>query len=217
MAATSPLIRDRVTFVAAYAPYASMATLARDIAGASQPMGEGNRREPWQVDPLTRTVFVHALTALLPADEGERLRSAFESTASGPETSTRDVGGLSVDGRAIFALLSAQDDDAAERALHDLPPSFQARLAALSSATYLPDLRAPLIVLLHDRGDPVIPVAESRQLLATLAGRPGVHYTEMRFQHLDPVKGHLPRFVLARELGKFYLAVYPLFRQAVTA
>ena len=48
-----------------------------------------------------------------------------------------------------------------------------------------------------------------------IAGHAGVHYTEMFFQHLDPVKGKLPVFRLVRELGKFFFAVYPLFRQAV--
>jgi hypothetical protein len=50
-----------------------------------------------------------------------------------------------------------------------------------------------------------------------LAGQAGVHYTEMLFQHLDPVKGKLPLFRLVRELGKFFLAVYPMFRQAVAS
>jgi hypothetical protein len=39
----------------------------------------------------------------------------------------------------------------------------------------------------------------------------------MLFQHLDPVKGKLPLLRLVRELGKFFRAVYPLFRQAVAA
>jgi hypothetical protein len=32
-------------------------------------------------------------------------------------------------------------------------------------------------------------------------------------QHLDPVKGKLPLFRLVREPGKFFRAVYALFRQ----
>ena len=91
----------------------------------------------------------------------------------------------------------------------------QEHLAALSPMNYLKDIHAPLIVLLHDRGDQVIPVGESRRLLSALAGHAGVHYTEMQFQHLDPVKGKLPLFRLVREFGKFFLAVYPMFRQAV--
>ena len=53
MAAASPLIRDRVAFVSAYAPFSSMQTFARDIASASRT--DGDRREPWRVDQLTRT------------------------------------------------------------------------------------------------------------------------------------------------------------------
>jgi hypothetical protein len=210
MAAASPLIRDRVAFLAAYAPYASMWTFAHDIASATHSCAEG--REPWRVDPLTRKVFAHSLTALLEEGEAERLRSAFVS-----EDGHLDGGGLSADGQAVYALLTALSEDAAERALHQLPAIMQARLAALSPVNYQQDIHAPLIVLLHDRGDEVIPVAQSRQLRSVLDGHTGVQYTEMQFQHLDPVKGKLPVFRLVRELGKFFRAVYPIFRQALAS
>src|SRR5215216_2988021 len=54
MAAADPSIRDRVAFVAAWAPYSSMRTLARDIASATT--SSGAARAPWQVDQLTRKV-----------------------------------------------------------------------------------------------------------------------------------------------------------------
>jgi dienelactone hydrolase len=210
MGAASPLIRDRVAFLSAYAPYSSMWTFARDIASATRSCGDG--REPWRVDPLTRKVFVHSLAALLEPDEAERLRSAFAHDGE-----HLDNQGLSAGGQAVYALLTAQDADEAETALHRLPTAMQERLAAMSPMNYLKDLHAPLIVLLHDRGDQVIPVSESRRLHSALAGHAGVHYTEMLFQHLDPVKGKLPLFRLVRELGKFFLSVYPLFRQAVAS
>jgi dienelactone hydrolase len=210
MAAASPLIRERVAFLAAYAPYSSMWTLARDLASATRSCRDGY--EPWRVDPLTRKVFVHSLTALLEPDEAERLRSAF---AAG----RRPFDGrcLSADGQAVYCLLTAQDKDEAETALQRLPPPLQARLAALSPLNYLKELQAPLIILLHDREDQVIPVGESRRLRTALAPHTGVHYTEMQFQHLDPVKGKLPLFRLGRELGKFFLAVHPMFRQTVAS
>jgi len=93
----------------------------------------------------------------------------------------------------------------------------QKRLADLSPLNYLKDLHAPLMVFLHDCGDLVIPVGESRRLQSALAGRAGVHYTEMLFQHQHPVKGRLPVFRLVQQLVKFFLAVYPVFRQAVVA
>ena len=210
MAAASPLIRDRVGFIGAYAPYSSMWTFARDIASATRSCGDG--REPWRVDPLTRKVFVHSLTALLEPGEAERLRSAFAH-----ERGHLDGSMLSAEGQAVYALLTALDADDAETAPHRLPPIMQERLAALSPMNYLKDIHAPLIVLLHDRGDQVVPVGESRRLRSAFAGHAGVHYTEMLFQHLDPVKGKLPLFRLVRELGKFFLAVYPLFRHAVAA
>jgi hypothetical protein len=124
---------------------------------------------------------------------------------------------LSEDGQAVYALLAAPGAQEAESLLHRLPTSMQEQLVALSPIHYLKDIHAPLIVLLHDRGDQVITVSESRRLVSALSGHSGVQYTEMLFQHLDPVKGKLPLFRLVRELGKFLRAVYPLFRQAVPA
>jgi len=208
MAAANPLVRDRVGFIAAYAPFSSMWTLAHDIASATRSGEDG--REPWRVDQLTRHVFVHSLTAWLEPDEAERFRSAFEK-----EGGHLDDRAMSANGHALYSLFTAPDEGEAEKALHNLPAFMQDELTALSPVNYLKDIQARLIILLHDRGDQVIPVSESRRLFSALAGRDGVHYTEMQFSHLDPVKGKLPFLRLVRELGKFFLAVFPLFRQAV--
>jgi dipeptidyl aminopeptidase/acylaminoacyl peptidase len=210
MAAATPLIRDRVTFIGAYAPYSSLWTFAYDVASRTRSGEEG--REPWQVDPLTHKVFVHSMTSFLEPGEAEWLRSAFANGSEHP--SGRN---LSADGQAVYALLTAQDESDAEASLHRSPPILQEDLTALSPMNYLKDIHAPLIVLLHDRGDQVIPVGESRRLHSSLNGHVGVHYTEMQFQHLDPVKAKLPLFRLVRELGKFFIAMYPLFRQAVAS
>jgi len=206
MAAASPLIRDHVAFISAYAPYSSMWTFVRDIASSRRSGGDG--REPWQVDPLTRKVFIHSLTAWLEPGEAERFRNTFAD-----EGGHFDGRGLSADGQAVYSLLTAPDEEQAETALHRLPATMQERLTALSPVNCLKDIYAPLIVLLHDRGDEVIPIGESKHLLSALAGHAGVHYTEMQFSHLDPVKGKLPFVRLVRELGNFFLAMVPLFRQ----
>ncbi len=206
MAAAMPLIRDHVAFLSVYAPYSSMWIFVRDIASASVTNENGTRS--WQVDPLTRKVFVNSITAWLEPDEAQRLRSAFENGKS-----EFNDANLSLDGKAVYSLLIAASAEEADEALHCLLPSMQKRLHMMSPIHYLKDLHAPLINILHDIGDPVIPVDESRRLHAALFDRAEVGYTEMRFQHLDPVKGKLPLFRLLRELGKFFLAVYPLFRQ----
>jgi hypothetical protein len=202
MAAAHALIRDRVAFIGAYAPFASMDTFAADIASGSTDSGQGRR--PWLVDQLTRRVFVHSITAGLEPVEAERLRAGFAVAGS-----QFDDQPLSPDGRQILALLRAKDVDAARTALRNLPPDLQARLRKLSPLHYLADIHAPLVVQLHDRGDQLIPVGESRRLHAAL---PRTRFTEMNFSHLDPVKGKLPLPQLLREFAKFFRAVLPLFR-----
>jgi hypothetical protein len=181
MGAADARIRERVSFVCAYAPYASMWTLARDIASASRQ--RYGVREGWEVDPLTRKVYVQSVTALLDPVEAEQL-------------------------------LKDLDPNKAEAALHGLPTPLQGRLTTLSPVHYLADLCAPLIVLLHDRDDPVVPVSETRQLVSALADRSGVHYTEFTvFKHLDPTRGRPSVPALTRELIRFAHAIYPMFLQ----
>jgi dienelactone hydrolase len=209
MAASCHAIRDRVAFVAAWAPYSSMRTLARDIASATT-CADGTRRH-WEVDQLTRKVFVRSLTAVLPPAEAERLRAACAERAK-----SASVGTLSTDGEAVFPLLTALDAGSAEAAVERLPYALQERLDAMSPVGYLDKIHVPLIILAHDRDDQVIPIGESRRLQAALSGRAGVRYTEFTmFKHLDPTKVRLPLLALARELGKFYISVYPMFRLAV--
>ena len=207
MAAANPLIRDRVAFLSAYAPYSSLWTFAHDVASCTRSNGDG--REPWRVDPLTRKVFVHCMTAFLEPSEAELFRSTFSNDSEQLVNYE-----LSADGQAVYSLLRARNENEAQLALHELPLILQENLTRLSPMNYLEDLHAPLMILLHDRGDQVIPVGESRRLRSALAGHEGVHYTEMQFQHLDPVKAKLPLSRLMRELGKFFVAVYPLFREA---
>jgi hypothetical protein len=185
-----------------------MNTFARDIASATIYNEDG--LQLWQVDPLTQKVFVHSVTAILEPDEAQRLRSAFASGIRQPVE-----GDLSEDGQAVFSLLTALDRYEAEAALKKLPQEMKARLSAMSPMNYLDDIHAPLVILLHDRGDQVIPVGESQRLVDALNEHSGIQYTEMQFSHLDPVKGKLPFFRLLREFGKFFHALYPLFWQTV--
>ncbi len=94
----------------------------------------------------------------------------------------------------------------------ELPEHFSSCLGELF------ERRHPIIVLLHDRDDVVVPVGESRRLRDVLAGRGRVDYTEFTvFKHLDPAKGKPSPIALARELVRFGRAIYPLFEQAAAA
>ncbi len=89
MGAASPRIRTRVSSVSAYAPYASMWTLTRDIASASRTRDRA--REPWEVDPLTRKVYEHSITALLAPGGGMRWRSAMACTTPSSRSSSTSI------------------------------------------------------------------------------------------------------------------------------
>ena len=128
LAAADPSIRDRVAFVAAWAPYASMRTLAIDIASATS--SREGARTPWPVDQLTRTVFVRSLTNVLAPDEAERLR-----IAGADRSGHVDDANLSADGQAVYPLLTALDTDAAEAALDRMPVAMRERLDAMSPIT----------------------------------------------------------------------------------
>jgi hypothetical protein len=218
LAAADPSIRDRLVFVSAYAPYASMRTLLCDVASGTRAID--GRREPWQVDPLVWKTFVRALTEPLDPVEARQLRAAFEDrygwdatktlVITSPVPASFDGAGLSEDGRAVLALLTADGVDAVDQALQGLPPHIQAALTALSPVGSLERIRAPLIVILHDRGDHVIPVSESRRLWSILSGRRGASYTELGFRHMDPTK--LPLVQLARELPRLLIAIYRICR-----
>jgi hypothetical protein len=218
MAAASTSIRGKVAFVSAYAPFSSMWTLAVDIARATCTLGDV--RESWDVDPLTWKTYVRSVTDWLEPGEKRRLRDTFEvqirwnasktEILRSPIAAHLDPGELSQDGQAVFGLLTAGAEDV-ESALRQLPPTAKVLLTKMSPMTYVDDLTAPLIVLLHDRDDQVIPVGESRRLWSALSGRPGASYTEMQFKHLNPTK--LSPLRLARELVRFYRALYPLFRE----
>lgn len=204
MAATDTSIRDQVAFVVAWAPYASIRTLACDIASGATVV-EG-KRVPWEVDQLTRMVYIRSLTQELDPEERDRLRNADPSVDSD----------LSLDGRTVASLLTARNVEDARTAINGLSEQLKLRLDAMSPVNQIESIRAPLILIAHDRNDPVIPIGESQSLVALLNDRTGLRYTEFRmFKHLDPSKVNLPKRALIRELVRFCSAVYPLFRQSV--
>ncbi len=154
MAAASPRIQERVGFVGAFSPYASIRTLARDVISAT--WLRNGTREPWAVDPLTRTVFVHTLTAHLEPDEAARLRESMATPDGKIDPDT-----LSSEGKAVYRLLGTLPVDAVDGALARLPDAVQARLDLMSPIGSLEEVQAPVIVLMHDHDDPVIPRTES--------------------------------------------------------
>ena len=121
---------------------------------------DGATEAPWEVDELTRKVFTNTLL--------------FE-----PSSHTRD------------ALLESVGSIGQARGLYErLPAGFRSDVAAISPSQYLGHWSDRTVIrVMHDRGDAVIPVGESRRLVAALRReRPDVelYYTETDiFRHVS--------------------------------
>jgi hypothetical protein len=209
IAAARPEIRDRASFVGAFAPYSSLATLLP--AASSRARAAGRGRRAWPVDPLTWQVFVRTLTAELEPAEAAALRAEFEiPTGEDAPAATTTLGG---DAAAVRRLLAGMPYEAAEAAVASLPAGVRERLRLMSPLETIGELRAPVVSIGHDRDDLVIPVDESRRLRDRLSGRAGVRYTEFGlFAHADPTARRLAPWRLAHELGRFAGFVHPLVR-----
>ncbi|MXZ91037.1 MAG: hypothetical protein F4W95_00405 [Chloroflexi bacterium] len=122
---------------------------------------EGGAETPWEVDKLTRRVFENMLT---------------------PEA----------DSEAAQGLLAGVGSVAEARELYEqLPDAFRADVDAISPSKYVEQWSGDTVMrVMHDRGDPLIPVGESRRLVAALQEqRPDVatYYTETDiFRHVRP-------------------------------
>lgn len=207
LAAARPEIRDRVRFVTCFAPFGSLRTLALDIGSGTTAI-DGIRR-PWEVDQLSRHVYVRTITAGLEPGEAATLESAWFERRPLP-----DAERLSADGRTLLPLLSTTDRAELERLL-DQQPGLQARVDAVCPIAAARDVRAPVVAIGHDRDDQVIPFGESQRLAAAFAGRPGVSFTEFHmFQHADPTRRALSKWALLVELWKFGRFCWPALRMA---
>ena len=99
LAAARPLIRDRVAFVGAFAPFSSMWTFARDIASRSY--DDHGTVRPWEVDQLTEKVFLRTVDSFLTPDEARPLLGAHDR-----EQADRALRSLSPAARASLDAMS---------------------------------------------------------------------------------------------------------------
>ena len=124
----------------------------------------GDGEIPWEVHELTEKVFTNTVLSGAPNAAGD-------------------------------AFLAGADSIAAARRLYEaLPDGFRSDVATLSPSRYVRDWNGDTVIrVMHDRGDTVIPVGESRRLAGALEReRPDieVYYTETGiFEHTSPDAG----------------------------
>lgn len=207
LAAADPSIRDRVSFVTCFAPFGSLRSLALDIGSGTTEI-DGIRRI-WEVDQLSRHVYVRTLTADLADDEAAHIEAAWFQHQSLPDPVT-----LSQDTRGLLPLLQETDRSRLETQL-DQHPGIRAKVDTVSPIAAAVKIMAPSVTIGHDYDDGVIPFGESQRLFAAFGNRPGVELTEFHlFQHADPTKRRLNPVALLRELVKFARFAGPALRHA---
>ena len=194
VAAADPRIADGVAFVNAFGGYHDAADLLVQIA-AGQSLDEPTEHEPtehgeangaWEVDPLTRRVFINEITEnILDDTHREQLRS--RAIAGDPLPDSAD---FPADAAVLTLLNGGLTISEAQGWYAQLPDAYRQQVRAISPSTIVGKIGPETnVLLMHDRADPLIPVGESRRLAAAFhaAGRHDVKYTETDiFRHVRP-------------------------------
>ena len=211
VAASDPRIRDDVAFVNAFGAYYD----ARDffVQIASNTKRSGDTVEHWDVDRLTRRVFTNELIEVAPTvEERNILTRRFVDDAA---VAQEELDGLSGTAGISRRLLDGTDPAEAERLLNQMPTDFLRDLDGISPRNHIGNYRNRLLIM-HDVGDPLIPVGESRRLVETLRsqGRQNMRYTETEiFEHVRP-GADLQLWPLVKGASKLYAHMYGILRMA---
>ena len=211
VAASDPRIRDDVAFINTFGSYYDARDFFVQIASSTQRLG--NDVEPWDVDPLTRRVFTNELIEVAPtANERDILTRRF---VNHEELSPDAVAQLSEQALLSYQLLEGATPEDAVALLNQMPEDFLTKLDGISPSNHLHNFRNRLLIM-HDIGDTLIPVGESRRLVQILEaqGRQDWRYTETEiFDHVRP-GSDTQIWPLIKGATKLYLHMYGILRMA---
>ena len=211
VAAADPRIRDEVAFVNSFGAYYDARYFFIQIASNSK-ISDG-QVEPWAVDKLTRRVFANELIQAVAApEERELLTRRFIQNEA---VADAELAQLSEGANISRRLLEGTTPEEAGTLLDRMPADFLQELQGISPSYHLAGVRARLLIM-HDVGDLLIPVGESRRLVRTLEGegRENLRYTETAiFDHVRP-GGDRNLWELAKGAAKLYRHMYGILRIA---
>ena len=185
VAAADPRIADDIAFVNAFGGYYDTADLVAQIA-SGQAIDDGGTT-PWEVDRLTRLVYNNMLIDSI--DDPTHQEAARALAGGGAYDPDQRV---PLPTEAAFAMLAGVDYIAQARWRYaQLTEDFRAEVDSIAPSHHVGEWGENTAMrVMHDVGDPLIPVGESRRLVDALGEqRPEVevYYTETDiFRHVRP-------------------------------
>ena len=215
VAASDSRINEEVLFLNSFGAYYDARSLFLQIASGTSVEEDGDK--PWAVDKLTWRVFANELLETVEDPEeraalAERFASE-EGGQAGEKREPEELEKLSPGARTVARLLAGPSPAEAAELLDALPEDFHRKMTRISPSAYIGNLKARLMIM-HDRGDTLIPVGESRRLAAGVEERGNFRYTETSiFEHVRPGGGQSWRH-LATEAVKLYRHMYAIVRVA---
>lgn len=209
VAAADPRIRDDVVFLNSFGAYFDARDLFLQVASRSR-FFEG-QQEPWEVDRLTWLIFANELIESL---DDPMERDLFNRRfLQGEDVSEKELADASRQAQTVRRLLEGTTLAEAETLFQDLPVGLRSDLQRISPSAHISGLKARLMIM-HDRGDRLIPAEESRRLVQALAGRGDFRYTETKiFDHVRP-GSESGTWALISEALKLYRHMYGIVRVA---
>jgi dienelactone hydrolase len=168
IAALQDDVAPSLAFIAGVGGYRDTETVIRFVTtGVFRPMGSA-REIHVEPNAYGRWAFLLANAGRLDdAEDARRLEDIARLRFSDPGVDfQRLAAGLGPQGRAVLALVENRDPDAVGGLIEGLPVAIRREIDGLDLALYdLSKLRCDLI-LVHGRGDPMVPYSESQALAA---------------------------------------------------
>lgn len=217
VSASDPRINRDVLFVNSLGAYFDAQDLFVQIASGSrfvgaQTQGAERQTEPWEVDPLTRRIFTNELLEVV-EDPVQRAALARRFAGDPNASDAAALPELTGTARLVMELLEGTTPEHARELLEMMPPRFQEELDSISPRAHTSGLLARLLIM-HDVGDRLIPVGESRRFAAAVTEQGNVLYTETSiFDHVRPGLGR-NWLHLAGDAAKLYRHLYQVIKVA---
>ena len=202
LAALEPDIRTQVRFVLTLGGYYDLRSIVGYFTTGYYREPGGKRWRYQRPNPYIKWVFSLSNADLLQsAEDRALLQTLADQARSGADPGAVPLEALQPDARALYALLSNQDPERVAALIDQLSPRIRAELYGIDPASQdLSQLHAHAI-LVHGRGDTMIPYTESVALAAALPAEQVQLFLIDGFAHVDvqPQRSDIPQLLAATQ------------------